>query len=412
MAGELDAQAIYRLKAGVLALVLVWLWILRLWLSPSTLAAEITLAAAPALLGAAYLGWRGRSPRPSELLLSLVVDVASLTVCIHLGGGADQVSGVLLYAALVLLAGMLVDERAALALALTSAAMYDLMIFLEYVDWLPHRVAYRRPPDRQVATATMVTVYLGVIGWMVFFAFRRQRLAQQEARRLRAESLRALAHDLKNPLASIHGYASLLAENLREGGEEDRAEARNFAERISAVARDAVDLVHNVLDTATSEPRPLQVRRQAIDMREFLSGVAERARWPAEERGVVLELRVEGEREHMEGDGDLLHRALSNLLHNALRHTPAGGRVQVGGRHEGGRVVLWVADSGSGIDSSQRTQMMQRMVQGLPSVAGGSGLGLLIVKKVAEGHGGSLEIDSEPAQGSTFRLILPQPKAG
>jgi signal transduction histidine kinase len=99
--------------------------------------------------------------------------------------------------------------------------------------------------------------------------------------------------------------------------------------------------------------------------------------------------------------------ALANLLDNAVKFTPPGGRITVGARREGERVRIWVEDTGSGIDPEDLPHIFERFYRGRNAPAEGSGLGLAIVRWIVEAHGGQVEVHSQPGQGSRFELILP-----
>ncbi len=403
--GEIDARAIYRVKALILALVLGWVWVLQIWISPTSLAPQVSLCVLPAWVAASAVTLLRRPPSRGEIAGTLALDMVALTGAVHFGGGLDHVSGVLLYVLVVLLSGLLVHENAAFLFAAMGALLYDSMGLLEYAEWLPHRVAYRRPPDRQLATVIMVNVYLIVIAWVVWFAFRWQREARAAQRAQRTEALRAMAHDLKTPLSSIYGYASLVSETLPPGA---APEAREFVGRITAVAADAVDLVHDVLETVTAEPRPLVARPSRVDLAQVLAAAAQRMQWLARESAIELVVVKPVDPALVELDETLLARALNNLLVNGLRHTPRGGAVELGARLDVQEVVFWVADSGAGMSMEQYRQIESQAERGFPSGTT-SGLGLLIVKRVAEAHGGRLELEANPGSGSRFTLILPQP---
>jgi signal transduction histidine kinase len=110
------------------------------------------------------------------------------------------------------------------------------------------------------------------------------------------------------------------------------------------------------------------------------------------------------------GDVTHLRRVLDNLLGNALKFTPAGGRITVRLRQEGQNLVLEVADTGLGIPEDQLERIFERFYQVDGSMSrrfGGAGLGLALVKEIAEAHGGSVSVHSQPGEGSTFRVTLP-----
>jgi signal transduction histidine kinase len=396
-----DVVVIFRIKALLLAIILASIWLVRWFVSPTTLAAEITLAGCLALLPAVAVAvWPG--PPPSLLVaFSLTADVVALTICIHYGGGVDQVSGPLLYSLIIGLAGMLLSSGAAYVTAGVSVVSYTAMVWAEYAGWLPHRVSYSRPPDRQVATVLMVSVYLWIFAWLVSFVAREIRSSYLRAAAARSEAIGALSHDLKNPLAAIHGYAAMIQEA-------PPLEAVTYAQRIASAAGHALDLVRNVLDATAFAQRPLQPEPEAVPVGELLAQVVEQHRFLAEGRGV--EVRVEGDAgpSTLYVDRRLAGRALGNLLSNAVKHSRRGDQVMIRARREGTAIVLSVCDTGCGIDPAVHGRLFQpfsRLRSG--SDGEGTGLGLYIVRRIAEAHGGAVELDSAPGRGSEFRLRLP-----
>lgn len=398
----LQTQRIFRIKLALLLAIVGAVWALRLFLSPTTLAAEITAAALVAIVPAAAIAFWRRPPPRFLLLASLVCDLVALTAGIHLGGGADQTSGPILYSVIVLLGGLLVSEGAAAALTVAAIGLYDAMVAAEYFQWLPHRVDYRRPPDRQVATAVMVSVYLAVLGWMLAYVVRLVRRGQEDAHRLRIEALAALSHDLKNPLNAIYGYADFI---VSEGD----ATSSERARRIRFLARKSSDLLLDVLDVSGGDTRPLRVREAIVRPVQLLQELREWFEDAAQDRGIALATDTSAAPRECVADASLLQRALANLLDNALRHVPAGGHIHVACEQRGDRLVWSVADDGEGIEQALIPQLFEAFVSGArPGVsAARTGLGLFIVKRVAQAHGGEVVVGSAPGKGSRFELSFP-----
>lgn len=393
--------AIFPIKALLLAFILGSLWLVRWFISPTTLAAQITLAGCLALIPALVVSF-GPEPPPGRLLVvSLMADVLALTACIHYGGGVDQVSGPLLYSLIIGLAGMLLSAAAAYVTAALSVFSYSAVVWAEYAGWLPHRVAYSRPPDRQVATVLMVSVYLWVFAWLVSFVSRQVRSSYQRAAAARAEAVSALSHDLKSPLATIHGYATMIESAAS-------AEALSYAQRIAATAHDALDLVRNVLDATASEQRPLRPECEPVHLPELIAQVAEQHRFMAEARGIEVVVEADGGDLTLAADRRMVGRAVGNLLSNALKYSRRGERVTIRAVRKAGQLVLSVQDTGCGIDPVAQDRLFQpfsRIHGGRD--AEGTGLGLYIVRRIAEAHGGAVDVDSAPGRGSVFRIVLP-----
>jgi two-component system, OmpR family, sensor kinase len=226
--------------------------------------------------------------------------------------------------------------------------------------------------------------------------------AVAQARRMAAEELVAIiAHDLRGPLTPLRGYLSMLAKEAERAGLP--ASMRYVSASQRAVER-LDSMVGNLLDTARLEQGIFELSRQVVDVadlaRETVSLLAT-PEVPIDVRGPEALL--------LDADPERLRQALENLLANALRHSPAGAQVVVDleqqQREDGAWAVLTVRDSGPGISAELLPRLFTRFVRGEGSQ--GLGLGLYLVRGIAEAHGGTLTVESSPDKGSAFRLELP-----
>jgi len=211
--------------------------------------------------------------------------------------------------------------------------------------------------------------------------------------------LLSVSHELKTPLTAIRGYAEGLAE-----GAFDPAEA---AQTISVEAGRLERLVRDLLDLARMNRAEFSVRREPVDLAEVTREAVHRHETAA--RGFDVSLEAAAEESWVEADHDRMLQVASNLVENALRETPPGGRVTVSAG--GGR--LSVADTGPGIAPSDVPHAFERFYlydKGGKDRPVGSGLGLAIVKQLVGAMGGTVSVESSPA-GSTFAVQLrPQPR--
>jgi signal transduction histidine kinase len=212
------------------------------------------------------------------------------------------------------------------------------------------------------------------------------------------------SHELRNPLAIVQTNLDVAL----AASESDPERLRHAA----LVARRATDrmarLVDDLLALARLESPAL--RRNPVDLWELARESGEEFAASAEGRGVVLET-TGGSGIAVLGDRDTLKRAVGNLLENAIRHSPVGGRVQIAAAGDNGWVALSVEDEGPGIPREHQTRVFDRFYRvdkARSRSAGGSGLGLAIVRQIAEAHGGTVELVSEPGRGSAFTLRLPR----
>ncbi|HEX2158798.1 MAG TPA: ATP-binding protein [Actinomycetes bacterium] len=220
---------------------------------------------------------------------------------------------------------------------------------------------------------------------------------------LRRDFVANASHELKTPVAAVRA----LAETLLTALPDDPEAGRRFAERIGREAERLDILARALLDLSRVERGTLDV--EPVDLVGLVKEVADGYRDLAEERRVRLDTELQPQ-VSLRGDRAQLGLLLSNLLDNALRHTPAKGTVGVRLEAAEGRAVLQVADTGEGIPAGELSRIFERFYRVDKARArrtGGTGLGLAIVRHVAEAHGGTVRVDSELGRGSTFTVSLP-----
>ncbi|WP_162560007.1 PAS domain-containing hybrid sensor histidine kinase/response regulator [Methylotetracoccus oryzae] len=222
------------------------------------------------------------------------------------------------------------------------------------------------------------------------------------------EFLAMLGHELRNPLAPIVSAADVL-----EGrGVEDPALVRWATAIIKKQSAHLVCLVNELLDVARVSRGKITLSRQVLDLGELLSGVVEDHRSGAEAKGQSLTLAMPPQVVRAEGDAVRLVQIFDNLVHNALKYTPEGGRIELDLRCEGENVVVEVRDSGIGIADTMIPYVFEMFSQAKPvhhRSDGGLGVGLALAKQLIELHGGSIEVFSDGlGRGSRFVVSLPR----
>ena len=220
---------------------------------------------------------------------------------------------------------------------------------------------------------------------------------------LRRDFVANASHELKTPVAAVRA----LAESLQTALPDDPAAALRFAERIGREAERLEVLARDLLDLSRVERGTLDV--EPVDLVGLVKEVAGGYADLAEERRIRLDTELRPGIS-MRGDRAQLGLLLSNLIDNALRHTPPGGTVRVRLDPAESCAVLQVADTGEGIPAGELPRVFERFYRVDKARArqtGGTGLGLAIVRHVAEAHGGTVRVDSELARGTTFTVTLP-----
>jgi two-component system sensor histidine kinase BaeS len=213
--------------------------------------------------------------------------------------------------------------------------------------------------------------------------------------RHRRQFLGDVAHELRTPLSVIRAQAEGIADGVYPGDPTHLAPILKATETMER-------LVEDLRTLALAEAGALRIAQERVDMADVLTEVTDSHRPAAEEAGVALS--AEAEPAVVTGDATRLRSVVDNLVTNALRHTSAGGSVQVRGRREGDSVMVEVADTGSGIPPEQLPHVFERFTKGPDSP--GSGLGLAIAQGIVQAHGGELTVESEVGRGSTFRVRL------
>ena len=230
--------------------------------------------------------------------------------------------------------------------------------------------------------------------------------AERDAERAKDEFFGLVSHELRTPLTSIIGYAELLteieAENLSDQG-------RRFLEVIERNSRRELSLVGDLLLLSKITSGKFEIEVGTADLTAIAESTLEAARPAADKAGIVLSLEAEGGTPLVAGDAHRLTQVVENLISNAIKFTPNGGRVAVRIARAGRGVMVEVSDTGIGIardDLGRLFERMYRAPQPQRRQIRGTGLGLTIVKAIVDAHGAAIGVESEPGEGSTFRVVL------
>ena len=227
------------------------------------------------------------------------------------------------------------------------------------------------------------------------------------AREAREEVLKIVAHDLRNPLSNIGAVAQTLLEiPLREDQKKRHLEIiKRAAERMNR-------LIHDLLDVARMEAGNLPIEPRRVGVSELLGEVAEMMGPIAAAKELELTTRAAPELTAVRADPDRILQVFSNLIGNAVKFTPEGGRITVTAEPLGPKVRMVVADTGPGIPPDQLPRIFGRMWQAQKSDTRGLGLGLTIARSIVEAHGETIDVESRVGEGTRFWFTLPLDEAG
>ncbi|MFD1211561.1 sensor histidine kinase [Arthrobacter sp. GCM10027362] len=251
----------------------------------------------------------------------------------------------------------------------------------------------------------IIQVRVAPIGdeYILLLADDRTEITRTEA--MRNDFVANVSHELKTPVGAI----SLLAETL-EGAADDEVAVRRFAKRMQKESLRLTALVQDIIELSRLQGANVVQSGRAVDLNAVVAEAVDRNKLPAEAKDISI---VVGGKLPLPvyGDADLLITALRNLIDNAIRYAPEHSKVGVGLRSREGLAVISVTDQGPGISPEEQERIFERFYRvdaARSRQTGGTGLGLSIVKHVVAQHAGEVSVWSQPGQGSTFTVRLPE----
>jgi signal transduction histidine kinase len=228
-----------------------------------------------------------------------------------------------------------------------------------------------------------------------------------EANQRKSQFVTLVSHELRTPLTAIAGYVELLLEGpVGEGATHQRKSlgiVKSNADRLIA-------LIDDLLDIARLEVGKVELKRTTLDLAHLIQEVATALHPQLEAKGQRLTLDVADALPAIAGDAARITQILTNLLSNAQKYTPAGGRITIAARKETCGVRVSVQDTGIGLSPEEQAQLFTpffRAQHDKTQAVGGTGLGLAITRALVELHGGAITVTSMPGQGATFSFTLP-----
>ncbi len=234
--------------------------------------------------------------------------------------------------------------------------------------------------------------------------------ALRDAEEMKNTLLSVISHELKTPVSIIKGYASTLAR-------QDAAwDPDTLAEGLSVIEEEADKLntlISNLLDASRLQAGGLKLQFSYLDIPSMAQRAIEKLRGQSPRHNFSVDFPSDFP--PVMGDYERIREVLSNLIGNAIKYSPEGGLIQVGGRREDDQVVVFVSDEGIGIPTTEHERIFERFNRvdnSLTRQTAGAGLGLFLVRSVIQAHGGRVWVESSPGRGSTFLFSLPLDEGG
>ncbi|MCC7247134.1 MAG: HAMP domain-containing histidine kinase [Lysobacter sp.] len=223
---------------------------------------------------------------------------------------------------------------------------------------------------------------------------------------LRRELVANISHDLRTPLTSMQGYLEAL---LRMEDAFDRDERRRYLEVAVRQSVKVSRLAQQLFELAKLECEETLPQTERFSISELVQDIAQKFALSASEKRIRLDTRVENEALFVEGDIGMIERVVTNLIENAIRHTPEHGEVRLEARSHAGEVEIMIADTGHGIPEEQMPGLLERgsTIRRMAARRGG-GLGLLIANRILDLHGSAIRAASRVGEGTRISFVLPR----
>lgn len=257
--------------------------------------------------------------------------------------------------------------------------------------------------------ATQSNLYGLVDGLLIVTINARSIARHQKLGRNQHEFVRIVSHDLRSPLTSIKGFASMMESGMV--GELNEKQA-HFTDKILSGIGQIATLVDNIQDAGRYDPETgfYEMERSPCDLADIISKIVNNHLVPAEKQELTVIKSVADNVPIISADHNMIERAISNLVDNAIKYTPNGGNIAVSASVEDDIILLGVSDNGLGIAPENQKILFERNKR-IPREehkrVKGTGLGLFIVRSVALRHGGNAWVESKEGQGSTFFISIP-----
>ena len=385
---------------------------------------------------------QGRKLHRATLLVhaQIVLDLFCLTLLLHYSGGVES-PFFAYYVLHIILASILLSRLACFGYAALATALYSAMALTEYAGIWSHVHLVSLLDSDLYLRETYIVAAIFALATTLFFAvyiassitsqlrYRETELAEanlvceirsgelsqanQQLRNLdemKTRFLRTVTHELRAPVAAIQNYLDLILQGYAKGEKQ-----KEILERSRKRTEGLLDLIADLLQMARiKEMDAQQVETEEVDVASTMQEVLDFLRGEAEEKNQTINVHLQPDLPLVRATEDHLKAIWSNLISNAIKYTPEGGQIDIEIEADNGSVQGVVHDSGIGISAESLPNIFEeffRTDEAKAMTTRGTGLGLSITKYLTETYGGTVEVHSEPEEGSTFTFRLPiEPK--
>ena len=230
---------------------------------------------------------------------------------------------------------------------------------------------------------------------------------ERQLDKMRQDFIANVSHELRTPISMLQGYSEAIVDDIAESQEEKKEMAKVIYDESLRMGR----LVNELLDLARMEAGHLQLTMEDVNINSFINRIIHKFQGLAKDNEIQLYAEIENETTTISFDPDRIEQVLTNLIDNAIRHTPKGGSVKLNVTSDDKGIMIRVKDSGTGIPDEDLPFVFERFYKADKARTrgrAGTGLGLAIAKNIIDAHRGHISVQSKLDHGTTFSFLLPR----